>query len=691
MIKKLFSIVLVLTLTFSIFIPINVCADNNDTLRYGDVLDIGTKLRYLEKDVEYRQQLDAQIKDKASKINFNEEPVSERGGENNFAFDGGTKYWLGYDVFYGYGFKTYTLRSIGKNVEIWVADDLSFEDDRPDPVITQEQVDRLRDEFDSVIYSTDTDFFGIPDSHTGVYSLLEAWGYVEEGYYTPEDGIERIIILVDNVRDESYYDQSYPFYITGFYSSAYEGYFDRNIISIDTNNWEERLEATYFGTTAHELEHLIHDDNDTYEDAWIDEGMADFAEYLCGYGHSMEHVNFFLDHPENSLVEWDDHYFAETGPETLADYGQAYLLQLYLNDHYGKEFIRTLAKNQKQGIESVNEVLSELNIGIDFEELFRRFTIAVAIDNPEPEEGIYNFESIDININYESALEYDKDGVPAWGGDYKELDKAQKIQSIKIDGIEYLLNFWKVVDDPLGNDEMVLWGNSGNEIENQLILKADLTDVDSATLKFDNYIDIEEQWDFGIVQVSTDNGQSWISLSNENTRSDIVSDGYPKIFENLPGFTGHYDNWVSEEFDLTPYIGQEILINFNYMTDWGYNDLGWFIDNIEIPEIGYYNDCSNKDGFFSIDEITETRVDYALAFINQKSLGQGNNKQNYRVLNIDPFNITEADTIQLKEFFSGGKNYVIIWYAAPEGNKGTVDYIYEITNKSEYNKNKKSK
>jgi len=367
------------------------------------------------------------------------------------------------------------------------------------------------------------------------------------------------------------------------------------------------------------------------------------------------------------------------------------LMQLYLLDQYGKEFVRALATNELQGIESANAVLEDFNTGIDFSELFRRFTIAVAIDSDKPGDGTYNFESIDINVNYESALEYDKDGVPAWGGDYKALEEPNKIHNIKFDGISFMPTPWKVVDDPLGANEKVLWGNNGHLADNQLILEADLTGTDTATLTFDTFIDIEPGWDAGIVQVSTDNGETWTSLANEDTIDQDefdLNDQAPEIYNNLPGFSVNNEDWVNETFDLTPYAGQQILINFRYMTDGAYNDSGWFIDNINIPEIEYNNDCSSLDSFMSIDELNQVYVEYAVTFINEKTRGKAKKQQYYRVLNIDPFNVTEADAITLKDFFSGGNTYMVIWYAAPEGTKGTVDYTYEITTKSEYNQNK---
>lgn len=126
-------------------------------------------------------------------------------------------------------------------------------------------------------------------------------------------------------------------------------------------------------------------------------------------------MNFFLDHPENSLVDWDDHYDAETGPETLADYGQAYLLQIYLYEKLGQNFIQALATSPVSGVEGVNQTLADFGPDFDFKELFRRFSIAVAIDSDSVGDGIYNFDTIDLNVNIESALEYEKEAETAKG------------------------------------------------------------------------------------------------------------------------------------------------------------------------------------------------------------------------------------------------------------------------------------
>ncbi|MBW9235428.1 immune inhibitor A, partial [Leptospira santarosai] len=104
--------------------------------------------------------------------------------------------------------------------------------------------------------------------------------------------------------------------------------------------------------------------------------------------------------------------------------------------------------------------------------------------------------------------------VPAWGGDFKDLDFGQDVRSLKFDGVDFLPLQWETVANPLNADEQVLHANNGDEADQALIFNAKVP-TENPTLTFDHFYDIEESWDYGVVQVSTDNGQTWTSLSNE--------------------------------------------------------------------------------------------------------------------------------------------------------------------------------
>jgi hypothetical protein len=169
--KKLLSILSTGAFSLSLFAPLSAndskasaakaTAPKWDVERYGDRVDIDSQLNQLSTDSTYLKQAEKKMKEQAAKINLDGagQATSEAAADSNFTYDGGTKVFLNREL----DFKEFTLRSVGENVEIWVAKDLSFPDDRPAHVVTQVQVDKLRNEFDSNIYPKATEFFGTPD------------------------------------------------------------------------------------------------------------------------------------------------------------------------------------------------------------------------------------------------------------------------------------------------------------------------------------------------------------------------------------------------------------------------------------------------------------------------------------------------------------------------------------------------
>ncbi|WP_075618442.1 immune inhibitor A domain-containing protein [Paenisporosarcina indica] len=696
--KKLFSILSTGALAASLFAPAATAApvettspyENFNTAKYGDRVDIDQYLQNISQNESFLEQAEERLKAQAGQLE------DETGhGQNSatvespFTFDGGTKSFLNRNL----AFKKFTLRSVGDNVEIWVADDLAYGPNNPKPadVVTQAQVDKLRDEFDSNIYPKATEFFGTPDALDGSNAGLVDIGAVPKGYY---EGSDKVIMLVDNIRDEGWNNPSYPFFVAGFFWQTLENYTDRNIVTIDTNSWATRLENTFFGTTIHELQHLIQADNDGSEETWLNEGMSTFSEFLGGYGHGEGSINFYLDHPENSLVNWDEHQGAATGPETIADYGQTYLFTLYMYDKFGKEFIRELATDgMSQGIASVNERLAAYGSDKTFTDVYQDFMTALTLDDSSVSSD-YKFDSINLRelpinaagdlrgktVDFEKALTFEKVGVPAWGGDFKEFNFGNDVRSLKFDGVDFLPLQWSTVANPKASGEQVLHANNGDEADQALIFNAKVP-TENPTLTFEHFYKIEEQWDFGIVQVSTDNGETWTSLENANTRSDVVEEGYPTIKENVPGFTGTNGDWSTESFNLSPYAGKDVLVSFRNLTDWGSNEQGWFIKNIQLGD--FSADGSSTEAFKSLAELKGEYVDFTVTLIQTRA----NGKQ--KVVQIDPFNVTETEALQVRNFLTKGNVKMITSYAAKPGQKNAQDFTYEVGLKTNNGKAKK--
>lgn len=111
-----------------------------------------------------------------------------------------------------------------------------------------------------------------------------------------------------------------------------------------------------------------------------------------------------------------------------------------------------------------------------------------------------------------------------------------------------------------------------------------LTAAASPQLEFWTRYGIESGWDGGIVQVSTDDGQSWSTITPVG--------GYPGTLVNTgnacgipPGsgaYTGTNLGWTRQQFDLASYAGQAIRLRWRFGTDTEQVDEGWWIDDIRV-------------------------------------------------------------------------------------------------------------
>lgn len=198
-------------------------------------------------------------------------------------------YWAGG---YSGGFQQFEKRGEGNYCEVWVALDLSFPAGDPRNAytsritITDDHVAWIIDQFDNNIYPNETAYFSEPPPLDGSNALMKEWGYP----YMETNDTGKVMIMIFNIRDDNYYDPSYPYYIAGFFSPTLDLYYDRNIINIDCWDWDNRTGPDsprpwlYEGTVAHEYQHLLHDYLDPDEDTWLNEGCSMYAEMLCGYG-----------------------------------------------------------------------------------------------------------------------------------------------------------------------------------------------------------------------------------------------------------------------------------------------------------------------------------------------------------------------------------------------------------------------
>lgn len=598
-----------------------------------------------------------------------------------------TKIWLILNDYLGRYQATYFGKvAEGTNCEVWVQLNLAWPagDPRPTPALTPEQVAYITQQFDAVIYPKDTSYFGMPAFHDGTNAYLPSLlGLPADYYYTPAG---KNVILISNIRDDNYYlgPDLAPTYIAGFYSPSFEVYFDRNIISIDAYDWANRLGGSalrpylYEGVVAHEYQHLLHDDYDPDEETFVNEGCADFAELVCGYLPATQgHIDAAAEFPENSLVLWgDQNADAPGGREILSDYGHAYLWTLYLYEKYGNKFIQAMFHNPDNGISGINSTLAAFHKQKTFADLYHDWVVAMAVNSKTPGGGIYAFSTVPAfgltlwTVSGFNPEAYDWPGVGPWGTDYVEVaGNPKELAKFTFNGVDYSTfpSAWTV-------DGGMLWSGTGDLLDNWAIFET----AGGGTLSFDTIWDLEDYWDFGFVQVSTDGGHTWTSLADGQGYSvyDCDPNAYPTVVASLPGLTSYITAPVTLTYDLSAYAGQDILVAFRMITDWATSYGGWWIDNVYVDGT-LISDGTDASVFKDITEILPINNDFTLTFVGIKLNTKGNA---YKTVTMKLDRETESGLLELNKLLKDStKLVVLVTFDAPEGFTHYTDYTIDFT------------
>lgn len=351
----------------------------------------------------------------------------------------------------------------------------------------------------------------------------------------------------------------------------------------------------YLGVLVHELQHAVHWNGDRSEETWVSEGLSELATTVAGqrpddYVGNVQQ-DAFLRSPSTSLVNWPQH----ASPQ----YGATFLFFDYLSTHYGsRDDLLALVQDPADGIQGIDSYLAHLGYEADFFDVFTNWVIANYLD--EPGTGPYSYPNVNVGIIPSERLEGAGErisSIPQYSAEYTAIDVSE--------GGDVLVRFkGQRVTSMLPVDletERCWWSNRGDSISSTLTRSLDLSGVERATLEFRTWFDVEDQWDYGYVQVSSDGGLTW-----DIVEAPATSPGNPVGNSFGPGYTGSSDAWLQQEVDLRDYAGQEILLRFHYVTDLAVNYTGQCIDQISVPEIGFVgqdagDDGWEADGFISID------------------------------------------------------------------------------------------
>lgn len=401
------------------------------------------------------------------------------------------------------------------------------------------------------------------------------------------DGDERINIVHTNTLGQNVIGY---FAAANSYTTAVNPFSnERETFFINLENAELGGEA-YYEVIAHEFQHMVHWNQDPNEATWVNEGLAELAVTVNGYAPSF-HIPSYLAQPDTQL-----NYFTQSSE----DYGAAALFITYFYDRFGEEMTKQLVREPSNDIGSVAKVLADNNQTLTFDDLFADWVVANYLASHGQGSGHYNYQSI---VLPEPIEPY---GIRAG---HKMLTAVNQYAAdyLRIEGDEPLtLNFTgtqqTVLMDTAPYSGRYFWTTLPGDASNMYLTRPfDLTAVDglTATLNFWSWYDIELGWDYAYIAVSADDGVTWTQLSTIAT-SEANPHGN-NLGMGLTGTSGSTEppEWRQQSADLSPYIGQKILLRFEYVTDDALYEQGLALDDITIPELGYRDDVEAGDGGWS--------------------------------------------------------------------------------------------
>jgi immune inhibitor A len=345
-------------------------------------------------------------------------------------------------------------------------------------------------------------------------------------------------------------------------------------------------QAAFDSTITHEFQHMTNFAHCPSQEGWVDEGASELAMRVAGYDSILPTA--FALHPDVQLTGWSNQ-----PTDVNRHYQAAYLFLRYTAERAGGwEALPDLLSTCARGEAMFSAFLSRNPIAPDVDSLFSDWTVANLVQDPLAAGGRYGYASGGMpRVSPTGAASVDTPflgSVPQYAANYVDLPLVAGTAAFSGDTSVPLLSA------PIDLNG-AWWSNRGDSLDSRLTRRLDLTGVDDATLHFSAWYDLENQFDYVYLSASRDGGRTWQILPGQHTTPDQATGN------NFgPGWTGSSgSDWVDEEVSLTPFVGSEIQLRFEYVTDQSYNAQGFAFKDFRIPELGIDETGASDDAWLA--------------------------------------------------------------------------------------------
>jgi immune inhibitor A len=497
---------------------------------------------------------------------------------------------------------TATLRYETPHLYFWIENGVRY-----DP----RDLEELCETFENHIYPTTREFFGSEwkpgvDGDDHLYILFaRGLGGSVAGYFSSSD---------------SYHPLAHP------YSNGHEMF----LISAEGMSLSDPF---LYGVLAHEFQHMIHWYRDRNETTWLNEGFSELAAFLNGYDQG-GFDRLYTRNPDIQLNDWPN-----DSSSTTPHYGASFLFVVYFLGRFGEEATQAVVNEEANGLESIDLVLEQLNsvdpltgVIIGADDVFSDWVVTSYLQDDAVSDGRYTYSLYPSaprppateNIRRCPTGVQTRD-VRQYGVDYI---------SIRCQG-EYTLSFegsisTRVLPIEPYSGEYYFWSNKGDESSMTLTRQFDFSNHSGPlTLSYWTWYDLEKDYDYLYLLATTD-GDFWQIVQTPSGNSENPSgNSYGWAYN---GFSGGGPRWIQENVDISAFAGQNVQFRFEYVTDAAVHGEGFVLDDVAVPEVGYFTDFEDSDGGWE-----------AQGFARIKNVLP----QNYRLALISVGRTTTVETIAL--------------------------------------------
>lgn len=341
--------------------------------------------------------------------------------------------------------------------------------------------------------------------------------------------------------------------------------------------------ASYDSTVAHEFQHVLHAHLHPMDEAWINEGSSVLAQVLNRYGATGWDAGK-AQQPDAQLDVWD--------PNSSIGYGNGFMWMLYYYEHFGGDRATRLelADNRLSGMQLFSDLLSKLGSHETADQMFADWVVANFVNDPAIDGGRYGYRHTQvraISTSTQTVRFSLTSSMHQYAANYVDIPRT--------DGKALTLSFAGQPTVPLLSTvppgPAFWWSNRGDSVDDTLTSPMlDLRHVAHPVLQYQIWYELEKDYDYGYVEVSTDGGKTWQAqrtpyTTNSDPNGANLGNGYTGSSCNRASAAQHC--WLDEHVDLSAYVGKQIKLRFEQVTDDELNLQGVAIAHVQIPQIGF--------------------------------------------------------------------------------------------------------